>query len=354
MDIYTLDKDFNLAAIGIPYDNLQWTRKYYEAGQFSVQVPIKIYDPSWTYIGTSERPELGMIQKTEISGEGDVSVLLSGFFCEKMLDDKVIFPSYTYDGETAPINGGVEGVVLDMFEKYKKDMPITSGDPHLGLVEGVDISTVDDQLGEKIYSILETFELSYRVRYDYVQNKLLFEVWQGKDRTQAQEENPYQVFSSEFANIVSKSVNVDESGYKNYAIIPIMDDGETVGADVLYLDWSNGGYRKEIVFDKRSEWPDEYTTDADFKKQVLQQAAEELLEYATVEEIDIQVADNYGYLTNYDLGDKCDVVLSDIGVSMETRIVEIDEVFKASDGHSVTIGLGNKRINNIRRAVMNR
>lgn len=349
METYALDSNFNLVSIGIPYDNLQWTRKYYEAGQFQMQLPLKIYDSSWQYIGTNDRPELGMIQNVEISGEGETNVLISGFFCEKMLDDKACYPRYTGTATKT------ETAVRNIFSKFKKDLPITlasANNPLLG--DKTDFDIVDDQLGEKIYSILESKELSYKVVYDYVDNKLQFKVWQGVDRTQSQTKNPYQVFSSEFGNITNKNVKLDESGYKNYAIIPIMDDGETVGADTLYLDWSNGGYRKEIVFDMRSSWPDEYTTDAEFKQQVLQQAAEMLQEYAVVEDIDINQADNSGYMKDYDLGDKCDVILTDIGVTMETRIVQIEEVFKASEGHSVTIGLGNKRLDNIRKAVRRR
>lgn len=359
MEVYALDKDFKLVTIGIPYDNLQWSRKYYEAGSFQMQVSVNIYEPSWQYIGTNGRPELGMIQKVQITGEGDVQVLLSGFFCEKMLDDKAIYPEWKSQdiGNTTPGAAyayfGIENIARSLFSSRKKDLPIGLGTNHD--LKNNDRETVlvavDDPLGEKLYSFLEAHELSYRVIYDYVSNQLKFEVWQGLDRTQSQNKNPCQVFSSDFGNLTNKTVDIDDSGYKNYAIIPVMDDGETVGADTYYLDWSNGGYRKEIVFDKRSEWPDEYTTDAQFKDVVLQAAAEELAQYAMVEDIDVQVSDNEGYMTDYDLGDRCDVVLSDIGVAMETRIVQVDEVFKADGGHTVTIGLGNKRIDNIRRAV---
>ena len=349
MIFYALDKNFNLAADGIPYTNMQWNRKYYEAGDFQAELPLYAYDDSWAYIGTRERSELGEIQKIQYSGEGDTKVLLTGFFCEKMLDDKVCFPEYSAN----EIN--VETAFREIFNKYKKDLNITLGAANNPLLGGTtSLEFTDDELGKKLYSILETFELSYRVGFDYKTKKLRLDIWQGKDRTQSQKENAYQVFSTNFGNIANKTVDIDNSGYKNYAIIPIMDDGETVGKDTLYLDWSNGGYKKEIVFDKRSEWPDEYTTDAQFKEQVLQQAAEELLAYSIVEDVDLQLIDDTGYMVDYDLGDKCTCYLSDIGYLADARIVEVREVFKAPDGHTITLGLGNKRINNIRRAVMSR
>lgn len=345
MEFYALNDRFDLVSIGLAYDNMQWNRRYYEAGSFQMQLPVKLFDQSWRYIGTSERPELGMIQKIEYSGEGDVNVLLSGYFCEKMLDDKVIFPAVEIN------DANIETAVRKLFADNKKDLPIGLAIPNSPLLgENVSIEAKDDFIGTKIYSILESQELTYSVTYDYDRNYLWMKVWQGKDRTQSQSKNPFQVFSTEFGNITDKKVALDDSGYKNYAIIPVMDE-EYVDHDIYYLDLSGGGYKREIVLDHRNDMPDEYTTDAQFKEQILQQAAEEMLQYAKVEEVDITIAGNIGYLTDFDIGDKCDVELTDIGVSMETRIVQIDEVFKADGGHSVTVGLGNKRINNIRRAV---
>ena len=345
MEIYALNSDFDLLAIAIPYDNLQWTRRYYESGEFMMELPLNIYDPSWAYIGTVDRPELGMIQKVQEYGEGDVRVLLSGFFCEKMLDDKTCYPRYVGDADNT------ETAVRNIFAKYKKDLPIklgTPNDPLLG--DRTQSNFSDDQLGEKLFSILESRECSYRVEFEFVNNELIFNVWQGKDRTQAQNKNPYQVFSSEFGNLINKDITIDDSAYKNYAIMPVNADDNGVEQDVYYLDLSNGGYRKEIVFDMRYLFPSEEQSMQEFKDSVLQEGMELLVPYAIVEEIYVEQAGDIGYMINYDLGDKCDVVLNDIGLQLETRIVEVLEVFKADGGHEITVGLGNRRIDNIRRA----
>lgn len=347
MELYALDDKFNLISVGIPYKTLQWNRRYYEAGDFAVELPMSVYDTSWAYIGTNDRPELGMIQKLQEYGEGDVNVLISGFFCEKMLDDKTCYPRYIGDAPKT------ETAVRNIFTKYKDDLPITlapANDPLLGDRTQSDFS--DDEMGKKLYAILESRECSLRVEYDFVNNRLELKVWKGVDRTQSQTTNPFQTFSSEFANITNKSLDLDDSAYKNYAIIPVNgDQANNREQQVYYLDWSNGGYKREIVFDMRSSKPEDGQSMADFKDAILQEAAEKLATYAKVEEVNIVQAGNVGYLIDYDLGDKCDVILTDVGIQMETRIVEVQEVFKADGGHNVTVGLGNKRIDNIRRAV---
>lgn len=345
MDVYALDKQFNVITVGIPYTNMQWNRRYYEAGDFQMEVTADVYDPSWAYIGTNDRPELGMVQQVQTIDEGDVSVLVGGFFCEKMLDDKVVYPRYIADISKT------EQAVRLIFDKYKEDLPIGLGpinDPLLGDRTRSDFS--DDYLGDKIYRILETRELSYRVVYDYVNNNLQFSVWKGVDRTQSQDVNPFQTFSTEFGNILSKSIDLDDSDYKNYAIVPVDADDNGKERTHYVLDYSDGGYKRKMVVDLRASKPEGGQSEEDFKASCLQEARERLLTHAKVENIDIDVADMGAYMVDFDLGDRCDVLLNDVDITMESRIVEVMEVFKADTGHTVTVGLGNRRISNIRRA----
>lgn len=343
MDIYALDKDFNLLSMAIPYDNLQWSRRYYQAGQFAAQMPLALYDPNWAYIGTPDRPELGMVQKLQSSDS--TTILISGFFCEKMLDEKVCYPRYQGDAAQT------ETAVRSIFSQYKEDLPIILGaanTPLLGDRTQSDFS--DDELGTKLYSILEPRELSYRVRYDYESNKLIFEVWQGLDRTQSQTENSWVTFSADFGNLQGRTFDMDDSAYKNYAIIPVDADEDGIEMDTFYVDLSNGGRKRKIVFDMRSETVSEELTEAEWKQAVMQEATERLMSYQKVEDIDVNVIQGE-YLNSFDLGDKCSTELPDIGYSLESRIVEVNEVFKADGGHTVSVGLGNKRISNLRRAV---
>lgn len=343
MDIYALDENFKLIDIGIPYANLQWNRRYYDFGDFMMEVPLPIYNPEWAYIGTSERPELGRVQKVLLYGDTDVSVLISGYFCESFLNDKTVYPRYIGDA------AHTETALRTVFEKYKDDIPVILGeenDPPLG--DRTQSNFSDDLLGTKFYRICESREISYRITYDYQENQLKFSVWEGKDRTQSQSENSYQVFSSEFGNIASKNINIDNSDYKNYAIIPCNGDEDNVEQNTFYLDMSDGKYRRKIVFDYRSEKPEENESLEDFEARILESATERLLGYLPVQELDIDPASDQEYMVDYDLGDKCDVVLSDIELQFETRIVEVLEVFN-TEGHSITVGLGNRRISNLGR-----
>ena len=97
LEVFAIDGKMNRCTGSIPYRSLIWTRRYCEPGEFSMVVPANVYDPSWRYIETDERPETGMIQKVEFNDDAQVfggidSVTVSGFFLEATLN-RVVFLS---------------------------------------------------------------------------------------------------------------------------------------------------------------------------------------------------------------------------------------------------------------------
>ena len=86
MQLLGLDKDFQPVGY-LQYFNLQWTREYYEIGQFSVKVDPASYSPDMAYVYTPERPEAGVVQKVEmqetVKGR---SIQISGYFLEALLN----------------------------------------------------------------------------------------------------------------------------------------------------------------------------------------------------------------------------------------------------------------------------
>lgn len=343
MQLYALDSEFNLITMAIPYEVLQWNRRYYEAGHFLMQIPEEVFDPTWAYIGSKDRPELAMYQK--FATTEDNSLIVGGFFCEAMLDECACYPRYVGDVQKT------EQAVRNLFTKYAAGrVPIELGEPNDPLMgDRTQSDFSDNELGKKLYSILEPRELSYRVEYDYVMKKLLLGVWQGLDRTQSQNVNPNKTFSLEFGNIADKDVNFDNSDYKNYGIIPCNADDNGKERNTYYLDWrQEGERRRDLVIDLRSMKPEDGQSMANFQQAVLQEATEKLLARQKIEDVDVTPLS--GYMVDFDLGDKCDVMLTDLGIEMETRIVQVNETF-SKDGHTVSVGLGNKRINRVRRAV---
>ena len=341
IELYALGEEFEVLAACVPYTNLQWDRRYYEPGEFSMQIRAEDFDPAWAYVWSPERPEMGMVQKVAYSAEGgyDGTVQVSGFFVEKMLDDRVCYPRYVGD------EPATETAVRKIFEAYKGDLPIAlapANSPLIGDRTQSDFS--DDELGTKLYSILETREASMRVTYDLEADALRLSVWQGLDRTQGQSVNPWAVFSTAWGNLSGESVDLDASAYKNVCLVLAQEDEDGVPGVTVTVDLSREGERKrQMVLDKRSSRPEDGQGAEDFRAALEQEAMEALADAQAVTTVD---ADVEGYLDSFDLGDLVSVDVPAVGLAMDARVVEVNEVFKA-EGHEATAAFGNKRVRRI-------
>lgn len=92
LEVFAIDAKMNRCTGSIPYRSLIWRRRYYECGEFEMVVPANIYDPSWRYILSDERPEMGIVQKVEFTDDSQTyggidSITISGFFMESLLNN---------------------------------------------------------------------------------------------------------------------------------------------------------------------------------------------------------------------------------------------------------------------------
>lgn len=345
MQLIALDLDFQPLRY-LNYFNLQWTREYYAIGQFSVQIAATDYQPEMAYLYTPDRPETGIVQKVELTEtiKGRF-VQLSGYFLEAILNDKVAYPTYY-------ASGSIPASVVNMLRRYKDDIPLlTVADAPALQAENTSWQETGGALADVAYTKLQTVQMSLRCRYDYQSNTITAEVWQGTDRTQTQTEHPFVTFSDGFGNLAQVDASVDRSNYKNYAIIAGQDQAEN--RKIAYADLSGGGYRRILYVDARSErWNPEEQTEDEYLAGLTQLGLDKLLDYQTVSNVEIKAGTaGFVYLTDWDLGDRVDVIVADIGLVMQARIVTVREVFKQNN-HTIEIELGDKKLTQLKKARM--
>ena len=270
MQLLALDSDFS--PIGyIVYTNLQWIRRYYEPGEFSVQIPIGQYIPNMAYLYTNERPEVGIVQKSEYKKSYQGAYMqLSGYFYEYKLNDKIIYPRYIK-------SGNIEDVAIDMVTKFKEDVPILTVVDSQKRGGSISIQSTGKNLASQLYDMLQTQEMSYRTRYAYSENKMYFEVWHGLNRTMGQSDNPFAVFSGQLRNISNEKVTIDNSSFKNYAVVignGKFEDGNQIE---VIIDQSNGGYKQKVYIDKTSiRYDSEKQTMDEYKQSLILAGIEEM------------------------------------------------------------------------------
>lgn len=319
MIFWQMDENFELLGEVIP-SNVQWNRKYYEFGDYSIVIPSRQFDKNAKYIYRTDRKQLGIINKPSYD-DSKKYVTLSGYFVEKKLNDKIIYPVYRGSGE-------VSSVCSQIFNTYKDDLGIDIAGPQM-MASGdtIDIQITGEELGTKLFSILQTQEMSYKVNYDFVTNKLDLVFYKGLDRTQDQFDNNFVTFSKTFENISNVQADIDDSNYKNYFVVAGGEEG--VNRVVEVVDLSNGGYKKMAFIDARDLQQQEGQSLDDYKLELRQRGLEKAQDYLKITNITVNpVTSSYVYLEDYDLGDKCDIIVEELGIMIKARIIAIYEVVK--------------------------
>ena len=223
MQLIILDKNMDtLGAVSV-FNTLIWDRRYYDSGLFELYTPAEFFELMNTgrYLYRSDRTDLGVIREVNFArdAKGARTAYCKGYFSEELLNDRVLNTQIN-------ITGTPEAIGRQLVQKFAIN-PTDAGRKiahlQLGALSGVGSSitvmATGDRLGDKLYEVEKTQELSHRLAYDYQANTLSFVVWQGKDRTDAQEVNSWAIFSDSFYNVKNAVYDRDESECKNFAYV---------------------------------------------------------------------------------------------------------------------------------------
>lgn len=350
------DDNFKILDYDLPYTNLVWLRRYYDFGQFQMQLPIEAYDHSWVYVTSPDAEEIGIIQESKYESANGGHVLLSGFFAEKLLDNVCIRTRFT---ETSSAQTIANKLVRSFYDYAGRPLDIVpDSQPAYGpYPDEFTLDTIGDSVGTKIYEILQTREMSQKVYYHGAPDPgVYWRAWSGIDRTKVQSSAHKVVLNDLYGDITDVTFRRDVSAERNTVWILSKDDdgvlqstGKSVSS-VPSLELPPGRIRETAIEVSREK--DE--TDDDYRKRYISKAQEELDNLKPVVEIDAQMVDpsvigsHEGALC--DLGDVVTLELPNIGVTADVRIIEVEETYTKA-GRNVRIGMGSKRITNIERAM---
>lgn len=359
MRLIVLDENFETLGSIPLFRTLIWARRYEKLGCFELYTS-KDYFPllnSGRYLYRNDADELGVIDEVNFSQDanGAREAYAKGNFAEKLLEERVI-------AGTVSIKGNVEigmRTLVDVSAINPTDTDRIV--PHLrlgevtGITDEVTLQTTGANLSEKLYDIGNSCGISHRVKYDFLTNDLAFEVWQGLDRRDTQEENSWAIFSNSFYNIKNVVYNRNSSAYKNFAYVA--GAGEGAERIIIEVDLREPGEaRKEIWVDAR----DLQLQDADgnaideetYRMQLDQRGREKLAEYRKVETINSEVDSgaNLVYKKDFDLGDYSTYVNTDINIATDKRITETMETYEGG-AMELAVTFGTEEVSTVKQLI---
>ena len=321
-DIYVYDKNLNFIGIIDFFSSLRWRRKYYEAGEFELHIPLNSQTEKYlkkdNLIIRDDAIEVGIIESFTINDAGDdgVEVIIYGRFLSSILDRRIIKSKINFSGKI--LLG--ERKILNEMTPFSK----------LLISEAtLDSDSVVFQVSYKnVYEYLVTLakisSIAHRISVDIPNKKMIYENYQGLDRTETQSINPRYEFSEDKSNIDVADYTYSAKTEKNYVLV----GGQGEDKNRIMVEVTSGNNKdfdlRETFVDAKSENQGDLTL-AQYKETLKTKGSEKLVESTETLEVTVY-ADDYKKL--WDLGDIVNIKKESWGIVMKQRITEIEETIE--------------------------
>lgn len=344
MDIYVFDKSFSLLGIVDKFTSLIWKREFYKSGTFELHLFLpKLNNEASELINLLQKghiimkedspEEAAYIEDVTLDSTETETVKLSGFFIDNFLKDRIV---WGMQSQTGTIEEVLKGFVFrNCIEPTNSNRVIPS--LFLSGTRGIaaQASEVNSygNLAELIEELAIKYDVGWRVLFDLANNQYVFDVFEGRDLSINQSINPQAIFSMEYENVLNQTYTNSDAGYKNMALIG--GQGEGAARKLAILNDSISGFdRKELFVDADSIAQEtengDPISDAEYQQVLLEKGKSKLAELTKIQtfESGISVLSNLVYKQDFDLGDKVTIQNNRWGVTINTRITSVEEVYE--------------------------
>lgn len=243
MDIYVYTRDFQYVGVVDRFESFIWTERYSEAGDFEIYTPVThelinmLKEERFLVIEESSR--FMVIEGVEIitdAEDGDI-IKVTGRSAESLLDRRVIWNERDYSNYS--LQSIVKQLLIDnAIDPANSDRMIPglifneSLDPAITNLVVEETSYFGENLYDAIKALCDSFSIGFKIELDDQNDKYVFSLYAGKDRSYDQEENSYVVFSKKYGNLLSSDYVRTTSNIKNTALVLgepgfWLDDGMT-------------------------------------------------------------------------------------------------------------------------------
>lgn len=339
------------------FTSLQWTKRYWEYGEFSLNANYTETNVDLLKIGNilwlSGEPEAMMITiiKYTIDEEGQKEIECEGRSLEFLISYRIIWGRETYK------NQYVSTILYTMFNNAfinpsiaSRTIPIFENGTDAFLGGKTSIQKTGQSLYETMSELAQSVGLGYRIRVDYKKQKLVFEVYEGVDRTLTSENVEERVVFSDMADeFLTSEYYLNNQDEKNICLI--YGEGEYPNRKQLVFgdETKSGLFRKELWVDAKdlqSKNDDGETTMTDEEYYALLQnrGTEKLAENCENETFEVKMrmfGDKlYELDTDYSLGDKVTIYSRTFNVKVDARIMEVTYNISSNLDIELTFGYG--------------
>jgi len=318
MEIIVYDKNFKVTGLIDKFESVAWAERYdtfgsVEIDSYSIDDVLNILQPDY-YLGFSDSDRLMVVETLSIKSDSSKAdkLIIKGRSLESIFDRRIVWGQTVLSGNfqdciLALLNSNVINPT-DPDRKINNFIFSPTTDPLITVLE------IESQYtGDNLYSVISSLCLSQQIGFKVILNdsrQMVFSLYSGEDRSYAQIENPYVVFSPNFDNFLNGSYFQSKEFFKTITLV--VGEGEGTDRKSFVLPLPEGGgsdlNRREIFTDASSisqKTPDGVLTDEEYALELAFKGLDTLTSnmIQTVFEGEIQQNSMYIYGRDYMLGD---------------------------------------------------
>ena len=359
LPIRIMTKQFELIDEIDQYSSLQITRSWHGIGQIELRINRYLKGANKLVKGAIIFP-LNKLNKAYVIRHREIELDQQGKITENWIIKALPLKSWLGQRLTyPPVNEAQDSIESDaesVMLHYILNNAITPLDqnriiPNLiveeNLHRGLNVTWQSryKNLGEEMTEISLLSSLGWNIDIDYQQRKFISRILEGRDLTVNQSILPPAIFSPEFNTLGQLTYTESELNFKNTAIVA--GQGEGIERRVVEVGSSTGFDRHELFVDAR-DVAEETEGDNPQPRPIEQidadlvtRGQQKLTEYETEVYLEGQALTKSQliYEHDYDLGDIVTLQNKEWGVTLDTRITEVKEIYEpGKTGIELTFG----------------
>jgi len=320
--LFFFDKELNMLGIVDYFISLRWRRKYFEAGEFEIVLPVNDYVMQFidknVLVMRNNYTEAGIIETIEFSDNGtDEELIISGRFLSSLLERRIVKSKINFSGNTIEGMNTIVNAMTPLTEQWETEA-VTMTSPH------IDFQVSYKNVYEYLCKLAEYSNIGFRVVPNVDSKVYMFEAWEGKDRTSEQSINEQYSFSDDNYNIEQGKLVISEKTKVNYVLVG--GQGEDTNRVLVSVDEGISGFDRYEVFSDQKSLTKGSLSDNDYKAK-LRSVGEGKLSDGTFQ-LEVTALVQQDYKEKWNLGDIVNIKKEKWGVYTTYRIIEVEETIE--------------------------
>ncbi len=336
MQLYIYNQSRELMGIVESFEYLRWTRRYSQCGSFEIKA---IATPENTellkegnILWKNDDEEAGIIEHLQLSQTEQEIITASGRFATSFLSRRIVWGTEKLSGDLSVcVEQLTNNNLISPTDTARQITGISFLSPNLGMPVSTQISYRN--LMDAVTGLCASSDIGIKTVFTPATGIFTVKLYNGA--------NSQAVFSKEYENLTEQIYTESAAEYANTALIG--GEGEGANRTFVAITSGSGETRREIFVDAKDLRAEDFGTDyietLTFRGQ--SKLNEQVIRYSF--DTSVNPHGNLTYKVDFDLGNIVKVISKAWGVSMNTRITEIEETYDA-DGQSISVVFGKSEI----------